>query len=62
MVRCLENIRPGSNNVDQIIGFSDENYEKYQQLIEKPNGIILVTGPTGSGNHYPYATLNILNW
>ncbi len=44
------------------IGFSDENYEKYQHLIEKPNGIILVTGPTGSGKSTTlYATLNILN-
>jgi len=31
------------------IGFSKYNLEKYQELIEKPNGILLVTGPTGSG-------------
>ena len=44
------------------IGFSDNNLEKYQKLIEKPNGIILVTGPTGSGKSTTlYATLNILN-
>ena len=44
------------------IGFSEDNLEKYRRLIEKPNGIILVTGPTGSGKSTTlYATLNILN-
>lgn len=44
------------------IGFSKDNLEKYQELIEKPNGILLVTGPTGSGKSTTlYATLNILN-
>src|SRR6056297_1332597 len=44
------------------IGFSKHNLEKYQELIEKPNGILLVTGPTGSGKSTTlYATLNILN-
>lgn len=31
------------------IGFSSENLEKFQKIIRKPHGIILVTGPTGSG-------------
>jgi len=44
------------------IGFSPKNLEKYNELIKKPNGIILVTGPTGSGKSTTlYATLNILN-
>ncbi len=44
------------------IGFSKQNQEKYQELIKKPNGILLVTGPTGSGKSTTlYATLNILN-
>ena len=44
------------------IGFSKHNLKKYQDLIEKPNGILLVTGPTGSGKSTTlYATLNILN-
>ncbi len=44
------------------IGFSSYNLKKYQELIEKPNGILLVTGPTGSGKSTTlYATLNILN-
>ncbi|MDI6731574.1 MAG: ATPase, T2SS/T4P/T4SS family [Candidatus Margulisbacteria bacterium] len=31
------------------IGFSPENLEKFQKIIHKPHGIVLVTGPTGSG-------------
>jgi len=31
------------------IGFSDENLRKMDGLIRRPHGIILVTGPTGSG-------------
>ncbi len=31
------------------LGMTDENRMRFSQLIEKPHGIILVTGPTGSG-------------
>jgi len=31
------------------LGFSEENLKKFRALLEKPYGIILVTGPTGSG-------------
>lgn len=31
------------------LGFSDEDYEKIGKLIQRPYGMILVTGPTGSG-------------
>jgi type IV pilus assembly protein PilB len=44
------------------LGFSDGNYERYSQSFTKPYGMILVTGPTGSGKSTTlYATLNILN-
>jgi general secretion pathway protein E len=33
---------------DQL-GFSPEDLRRWQQMTEQPNGIILVTGPTGSG-------------
>ncbi len=31
------------------LGFSDEILARFHKLIQKPNGIVLVTGPTGSG-------------
>ncbi|MCP4198835.1 MAG: Flp pilus assembly complex ATPase component [Proteobacteria bacterium] len=31
------------------IGFDEETYERYREFISRPNGLILVTGPTGSG-------------
>ncbi|WP_206483210.1 type II secretion system ATPase GspE [Thalassotalea sp. G2M2-11] len=33
----------------QDLGMTDGNRERFSRLIEKPHGIILVTGPTGSG-------------
>jgi type IV pilus assembly protein PilB len=44
------------------IGLSDENLEKYQEIIKGGTGIVLVTGPTGSGKTTTlYATLNYIN-
>jgi len=44
------------------IGFSKNTFQQFQNIIEKPNGIILVTGPTGSGKTTTlYATLNKVN-
>jgi type IV pilus assembly protein PilB len=44
------------------LGFSEEDYQKFRGLIRRPNGIILVTGPTGSGKTTSlYAALNELN-
>ena len=44
------------------LGFLPENYERFQESYKKPYGMILVTGPTGSGKSTTlYATLNILN-
>lgn len=44
------------------LGFSFEVLEKYQKLIYRPYGIILVTGPTGSGKTTTlYASLHIIN-
>ena len=44
------------------LGFSEDNYKLFTNLIRRPNGIILVTGPTGSGKTTTlYAALNGLN-
>lgn len=44
------------------LGFSENTYRTFQQLIRRPNGIILVTGPTGSGKTTTlYAALNQMN-
>jgi general secretion pathway protein E len=33
----------------QELGFTGEDYARWEKMISEPNGIILVTGPTGSG-------------
>ena len=44
------------------LGFNEANYKTFTDLIRRPNGIILVTGPTGSGKTTTlYAALNELN-
>ena len=44
------------------LGMREEDMKVFRQLISKPNGIILVTGPTGSGKTTTlYAALNELN-
>jgi len=44
------------------LGFGEEDYARFQQIIKRPNGIFLVTGPTGSGKTTTlYAALSELN-
>ncbi|HLQ97675.1 MAG TPA: ATPase, T2SS/T4P/T4SS family [Candidatus Dormibacteraeota bacterium] len=53
-----------SNALDQLdkLGFTDKNISAFKEMIEQPNGIILITGPTGSGKSSTlYAGLNHLN-
>ena len=44
------------------LGLSEQDFRIFKNLIRRPNGIILVTGPTGSGKTTTlYASLNELN-
>jgi len=53
-----DNIKVGLRD----LGFGEEDWKRFSQLIKRPNGILLVTGPTGSGKTTTlYAALNELN-
>ena len=53
-----DNIRVGIRQ----LGLSEQDFRQFKNLIRRPNGIILVTGPTGSGKTTTlYASLNELN-
>jgi type IV pilus assembly protein PilB len=44
------------------LGFPEEMLRRFKQLLRRPNGMILVTGPTGSGKTTTlYASLNLIN-
>ncbi len=53
----------GSLNVDLTkLGFEKETFATLQRCIERPQGLLLVTGPTGSGKTVTlYSVLNSLN-
>jgi general secretion pathway protein E len=43
------------------LGFSEEDQKRWREMTERPNGIVLVTGPTGSGKTTTlYSTLRNL--
>jgi type IV pilus assembly protein PilB len=53
-----DNIKVGTRQ----LGLAERDYRNFNSLIKRPNGIILVTGPTGSGKTTTlYAALNALN-
>lgn len=44
------------------LGFTETELKSYKETIKKPNGIVLISGPTGSGKTTTlYATLKLLN-
>ena len=59
----LRILRPDSVRIGiQNLGFEEEDYKAFQKIIRRPNGIFLVTGPTGSGKTTTlYGALNELN-
>lgn len=52
-----------ASNIDlSTLGLQKEELETYLEAVKKPNGIILISGPTGSGKTTTlYATLRLLN-
>jgi type IV pilus assembly protein PilB len=59
----LRILRPESAQVGiEALGFEEDNYQIFQRIIRRPNGIFLVTGPTGSGKTTTlYSALQALN-
>ena len=46
----------------EYLGFNDKQREMFNKVVQEPQGMILVTGPTGSGKTVTlYTALNILN-
>jgi type IV pilus assembly protein PilB len=56
-------LRPDNVKVGvQSMGFEEDDYRRFQKIIRRPNGIFLVTGPTGSGKTTTlYGALQELN-
>ena len=59
----LRILRPDSVRIGlRNIGLEQENFDAFNKLIRRPNGILLVTGPTGSGKTTTlYSALDVLN-
>jgi len=59
----LRILRPESVRMGiPALGFEQDDYERFLKIIKKPNGVFLVTGPTGSGKTTTlYAAINELN-
>ena len=59
----LRILRPESAQVGiEALGFAEDNHRTFLRIIRRPNGIFLVTGPTGSGKTTTlYSALQELN-
>lgn len=59
----LRILRPDSARIGLAgLGFEADNLDNFNRIIRRPNGIFLVTGPTGSGKTTTlYSALNDLN-
>jgi type IV pilus assembly protein PilB len=61
MVMRLLDREKGLVSLEEL-GFDEKDHERFRRIIARPNGIVLVTGPTGSGKTTTlYAALKDLN-
>lgn len=61
LVLRLLNLKNNLGSINKL-GLNEENFKRFSSLIKRPYGIILVSGPTGSGKSTTlYACLNDLN-
>lgn len=60
---CLRQLDPDSAKLGiDMLGYEDEQKALFLEALDRPQGMILVTGPTGSGKTVSlYTGLNILN-
>lgn len=61
VIRLLSSADDSTRKITEL-GMTDYNYEMFKQIIRCPHGVMLVTGPTGSGKSTTlYATLGELS-
>ncbi len=62
--KCVIRILDYTRSLQGIdaLGFNEDNFKKLKKMIAEPNGIILITGATGSGKSTTvYSILQVLN-
>ena len=62
--KCVMRLNPKKviQRSKEALGFSEEEMRKFNKILSRPNGIVLVTGPTGSGKSTTlYAALSEMN-
>ncbi len=62
--KCVIRILDYTRSLQGIdaLGFNEDNFKKLKKMISEPNGIILITGATGSGKSTTvYSILQVLN-
>jgi len=61
VLRILDKSNTGLYDI-RSLGFPEDSLREFEQMIHRPNGILLVTGPTGSGKTTTlYSALSTIN-